>query len=177
MLRKEDAYQLGFRLGSRAYSVRRDLVREKSFTESDCFPVGREKLPIPTKISFARDLWSTKSGAATFAQAVMLGGGRGSGRIGAGRGNNHSNPVPSGAMSGDKNPQHGQQAAAPSIESFVSNMMQQMGGGPRGMFPMMNPALWNVPLGQCQQFMSQMNPMGNFPQAQFNQGGQGASVS
>jgi hypothetical protein len=89
---------------------------------SDCFPVGREKLPIPTKISFARDLWSTKSGAATFAQAVMQGGGRGSGRTGAGRGN-RSNPVPSGAMSGDKIPQQGQQAAAASIEPFVSNMM------------------------------------------------------
>jgi hypothetical protein len=80
-------------------------------------------------------------------------------------------------MSGDKIPQQGQQAAAPSIEPFVSNMMQQMGGGPPGMFPMMNPALWNMPMGQWQQFMSQMNPMGNFPQGQFNQGGQGASMS
>jgi hypothetical protein len=42
---------------------------------------------------------------------------------------------------------------------------------PPGMFPMMNPALWNMPMGQWQQFMSQMNPMGNFPQGQFNQGG------
>jgi hypothetical protein len=98
----------------------------------------------------------------------MQGGGKGSGRTGAGRGNNRSNPAPSGVMSGDKIPQQGQQAAAPSIEPFVSNMMQQMGGGPPGMFSMMNPALWNVPLGQWQQFMSQMNPMGSFPQSQFN---------
>jgi hypothetical protein len=145
---------------------------------SDCFPVGRENLPIPTKISFARDLWSAKSGAATFAQVVkMQGGRRGSGRTGAGRGNNRSNPAPSGAMSGDKVPQQGHQAAVPSIKPFVSNMMQQMGGAPPGMFPMMNPALWNLPMGQWQQFMSQMNPMGNFPQGQFNQEGQGASVS
>jgi hypothetical protein len=56
-------------------------------------------------------------------------------------------------------------------------MMHQMGGGPQGMFPMMNPALWNLPMGQWQQFMSQMNPMGNFPQGQYNHGAQGASVS
>jgi hypothetical protein len=42
---------------------------------------------------------------------------------------------------------------------------------------MMNPALWNMPMGQWQQFMSQMNPMGNFPQGQYNQGAQGTSVS
>jgi hypothetical protein len=115
----------------RLFWVRKELVREKSFTVSDFFPVGREKLPIPTKISFARDLWRAKLGAATFAQVVkMQGGGRGSGRTGAGRGNNRSNPAPSRAMSGDKVPQQGQQAAVPSIEPFVSNMMQQMGGGP-----------------------------------------------
>jgi hypothetical protein len=108
----------------RLFWVRKELVREKSFTSSDCFPVGREKLPIPTQISFARDLWSAKSGAATFAQVVkMQGGGRGSGRTGAGRGNSRSNSAPSRAMSGDKVPQQGRQAAVPSVEPFVSNMM------------------------------------------------------
>jgi hypothetical protein len=42
---------------------------------------------------------------------------------------------------------------------------------------MMNPVMWNMPMGQWQQFMSQMNPMGNFPQGQFSQGAQGAFVS
>jgi hypothetical protein len=145
---------------------------------SDCFPVGRERLPIPTKICFLRDLWSAKWGAATFAQVMkMQGGGRGAGRIGAGRGSNGSNSAPSGAVSRDKILQQSQQAVAPPIEPYVANMMQQMGGGPQGMFPMMNHALWNIPMGQWQQFMSQMNPMGNFSQGQFNQGAQGTSVS
>jgi hypothetical protein len=135
-------------------------------------------LPIPTKISFSRDLWSAKSGAATFAQIVMMqGGGRGAGRIGARRGNNQSNSAPSGAVSGYKSLQQWQQAVAPPIEPYVANMMQQMGGGPQGMFPMMNPTMWNMPMGQWQQFMSQMNPMGNFPLGQFSQGAQGTSVN
>jgi hypothetical protein len=57
-------------------------------------------------------------------------------------------------MSGDKIVQQGQQAVAPPIKPYVANMMQQMGGGPQGMFPMMNPALWNMPMEQWQQFMS-----------------------
>jgi hypothetical protein len=49
--------------------------------------VGRERLPIPKKISFLRDLWSEKTGKASFADIVkMAGGGRGGGRGGAGRG-------------------------------------------------------------------------------------------
>jgi hypothetical protein len=56
--------------------VRRELVRGKSFLVADCYPTGREKLPIPTKTSFSRDLWSVKTGVATFAQVVkMIGGG------------------------------------------------------------------------------------------------------
>jgi hypothetical protein len=57
-------------------------------------------------------------------------------------------------VSGDKIVQQGQQAVAPPIKPYVANMMQQMGGGPQGMFPMMNPALWNMPMEQWQQFMS-----------------------
>jgi hypothetical protein len=80
------------------------------------------------KISFSRDLWIAKLGAATFAQIVMMqGGGRGAGRIGDGRGNNWSNSAPSsGAASGDKSLQQGQQAVAPPIEPYVANMMHQM---------------------------------------------------
>jgi hypothetical protein len=119
----------------RLFWIRRELVHEKSFTASDCFPVGRERLPITTKISFSSDLWSAKSGAATFAQVVkMQGGGRRAGRTGSGRGGTHSNSAPFGVMSGDK-PQQGQQAVVPPIELFVSNMMQQMGGGPQVCFP------------------------------------------
>jgi hypothetical protein len=40
----------------------------------------RERLPIPKKISFSRDLWSEKTGKASFAGIVkMAGGGRGGG--------------------------------------------------------------------------------------------------
>jgi hypothetical protein len=63
-----------------------------------------------------------------FAQIVMMQvGGRGAGRIGDGRGNNWSNSAPSsGAASGDKSLQQGQQAMAPPIEPYVANMMHQM---------------------------------------------------
>jgi hypothetical protein len=37
--------------------------------------------------------------------------------------------------------------------------MQQMGTAPQGMFLMMNPTLWNIPMGQWPQFFSQMNSM------------------
>jgi hypothetical protein len=65
--------------------VRRDLVQSRAFSQEDCFPVGRERLPIPTEISFSRDLWSEKTWRASFVDIVkMAGGGRGGGRGGAG---------------------------------------------------------------------------------------------
>jgi hypothetical protein len=58
--------------------VKKDLVQRRAFSQEDCFPVGRERLPIPTEISFSRDLWSEKTGKASFADIVrMAGGGRG----------------------------------------------------------------------------------------------------
>jgi hypothetical protein len=36
--------------------VRKDLVQKKAFSQEDCYPIGRERLPIPKKISFSRDL-------------------------------------------------------------------------------------------------------------------------
>jgi hypothetical protein len=65
--------------------VKKDLVQRRAFSQEDCFPVGRERLPIPTKISFSRHLWSEKTRKASFADIVrMAGGGRGGGRGGAG---------------------------------------------------------------------------------------------
>jgi hypothetical protein len=65
--------------------VKKDLVQSRAFLQEDCFPVGRERLPIPTEISFSRDLWSEKTGRASFVDTVkMVGGGRGGGRGGAG---------------------------------------------------------------------------------------------
>jgi hypothetical protein len=67
--------------------VKKDLVQKKAFSQEDCFPVGRERLPIPKKISFSRDLWSEKTGKAYFVDIMkMAGGGRGGGRGGAGQG-------------------------------------------------------------------------------------------
>jgi hypothetical protein len=67
--------------------VRKDLVQKRAFLQEDCFPVSRERLPIPKKISFSRDLRSEKTGKASFADIVkMAGDGRGGGRGGAGRG-------------------------------------------------------------------------------------------
>jgi hypothetical protein len=43
--------------------------------------------------------------------------------------------------------------------NFNNSMMQQMSAASQGMFPMMNPALWNIPMGQWPQFFSQMNPL------------------
>jgi hypothetical protein len=31
--------------------------------------------------------------------------------------------------------------------NFNNSMMQQMSAASQGMFPMMNPALWNIPMG------------------------------
>jgi hypothetical protein len=72
--------------GQRLVWVKKDLVQSRAFSQEDCFPVGRERLPIPTEISFSRDLWSEKTGRASFVDIVkMAGGGRGGGRGGAGR--------------------------------------------------------------------------------------------
>jgi hypothetical protein len=58
--------------------VRRDLVQQKSFMSEDCFPIDRERLPILKKISFWRDLWSSKTWQASFVDIVkMADGGRG----------------------------------------------------------------------------------------------------
>jgi hypothetical protein len=74
--------------------VRRELVLNNSFQASDCFPVGRERLPIPTKVSFSKDLWRGDSSAATFVEVVMAGGGRRSGKMGQGRGTKPPAPAP-----------------------------------------------------------------------------------
>jgi hypothetical protein len=49
-------------------------------------------------------------------------------------------------------------------------MMQQMSAASQGMFPMMNPALWNIPMGQWPQFFSQVDPL----MTQHGQGGLGS---
>jgi hypothetical protein len=54
--------------------------------------------------------------------------------------------------------------------NFNNSMMQQMSAASQGMFPMMNPALWNIPMGQWPQFFSQMNPL----MTQQGQGGMGS---
>jgi hypothetical protein len=67
--------------------VRRELAQSKSFTAADCFPVGRERLPIPTEVSFSRDLWKAETGKISYVEVVaMNGAGRDGGRGGAGRG-------------------------------------------------------------------------------------------
>jgi hypothetical protein len=67
--------------------VKKDLVQRRAFSQEDCFPVGRERLPIPKKISFSKDLWSEKTGKTSFVDIVkMAGGGRDGSRGGAGRG-------------------------------------------------------------------------------------------
>jgi hypothetical protein len=143
--------------------VRRELVLNKSFQASDCFPVGRKRLLIPTKVSFSKDLLRGDSGAATFAEVVMAGGGRGSGKMGQGRGTKTPAPVPPPSSSTGSGA--AQILGAAQIQSqmpvaqeapiqlgaggnFNSNIMQQMSAVSQGMFPMMNPALWNIPMGQ-----------------------------
>jgi hypothetical protein len=73
--------------GQRLVWVKKDLVQSRAFSQEDCFSVGRKRLPIPTEISFSRDLWSEKTGRASFVDIMkMAGGGRGGGRGGVGRG-------------------------------------------------------------------------------------------
>jgi hypothetical protein len=75
--------------------VRQEPVLNKSFLESDCYPAGRERLSIPTKISCSKDLWRRESGSATFAEVVkMAGGGRGAGSLGQNISTKPPAPVP-----------------------------------------------------------------------------------
>jgi hypothetical protein len=55
--------------------VKKDLVQKRAFSQEDCFPVGRERLAIPKKISFSRDLWSEKTEKASFVDIVKMAGG------------------------------------------------------------------------------------------------------
>jgi hypothetical protein len=148
--------------------VRRELVLNKSFQASDCYLAGRETLLIPTTISYSKDLWRREAGSATFAEVVkMVGGGRGAGKVGQGRGAKPPTPVPPPSSSTRSGAAQLQQQSpivqeAPiqlgAAGNFNINMMQQMGAASQGTFPMMNPAMWNIPIGLWPQF-SQMNSM------------------
>jgi hypothetical protein len=47
---------------------------------------------------------------------------------------------------------------------FPQSLMQQMGAGGQGMFPMMQPSMWNMPMTQWPQFLGNQQ----IPQAGFN---------
>jgi hypothetical protein len=153
--------------------VKKDLVQKRVFSQEDCFPVGREGLPIPKKISFSRDLWSEKTGKTSFADIVkMAGGGRGGGHGGARRG--------SGKAASNLGQKQGQSIAAtqaqgqapplnqvfPAAENLGGSFLPHASVPQQGMFPMVPPGLWNVPLGQWQQFFAQpgMGQMMQMPQ-------------
>jgi hypothetical protein len=55
--------------------VRRDLVETRSFTPEDCCPAGGGRLPIPTKVSFSRELWEKELAGGSFAEVVKMAGG------------------------------------------------------------------------------------------------------
>jgi hypothetical protein len=54
----------------------------------------------------------------------------------------------------------------PVAENLGGNFLPQAGMAQQGMFPMVPPGLWNVPLGQWQQFFAQpgMGQMMQMPQ-------------
>jgi hypothetical protein len=86
--------QASARVLGRLVWVRRELVQSKSFTADDCFPIGRERLPILTEVSFSRDLWNTETGKISYVEVVAMNGvDRGGGRGGAGRGAGNAAPV------------------------------------------------------------------------------------
>jgi hypothetical protein len=97
----------------------------------------------------------------------MVGGGRGAGKVGQGRGAKPPTPVPPPSSSTRSGAAQLQQQSSTVQEAsiqlgaagnFNSNMMQQMGVASQGMFPVMNSAMWNIPIGLWPQF-SQMNSM------------------
>jgi hypothetical protein len=47
---------------------------------------------------------------------------------------------------------------------FPQSLMQQMGAGGQGMFPMMQPSMWNMPMTQWPHFLGNQQ----IPQAGFN---------
>jgi hypothetical protein len=93
----------------------------------------------------------------------MAGGGRGGGQGGAGQG--------AGKAVSNQGQKQGQSAAAtqaqgqgqastlnqvfPAAETLGGNFLSQAGMSQQGMFPMVPPGMWNVPLEQWQQLFAQ----------------------
>ncbi|KAM0880457.1 hypothetical protein ACQ4PT_033564 [Festuca glaucescens] len=129
----------------------------------------------------------------------MAGGGRGAGRYGGGGGGRGGGgrglPVvksDAGASAGvlPLNPTQGTSTDQAAINAeFPQAMMQQMGAAAPGMFPMMQPNMWNVPMSQWSQFYGNqqippaafnpmmMMPQGFTPNMPQSSNSQGSSVS
>jgi hypothetical protein len=146
------------------------LVQSRSFSPEDCYPTRGNFLQIPTKISFA-ELWGTKKGRKSFVEVVkMTGGGRGAGRfggVGGGRGAGGGRVPPVAPAVGviPAAPLQGVSADLATIKNeFPQAMMQQLGAAAPGMFPMMQPDMWIVPMSQWSQFYGNQQ----IPPAAFN---------
>jgi hypothetical protein len=131
--------------------VRKELVQNRSFTPADCFPARSGFLPKPKVIKFS-DLWGAGEGKKSFVEVVkMAGGGRGAGRfggVGAGRGSGGGRAPPAATATTSAATSLGAANEPVGVKSeFPPPMMQQLGAG-QGMFPMMQPNMWNMPMNQ-----------------------------
>ncbi|KAK1681980.1 hypothetical protein QYE76_042828 [Lolium multiflorum] len=144
----------------------RELVLNRSFTPADCYPAGRGFLPKATVIKFS-DLWGAAEGKRSFVVVVsMAGGGRGAGRFGGGtgRGSGGGRAPPAAAATSSAAPSAGAVKEPVVVKSeFPPQMMQQLGAG-QGMFPMLQPHMWNMPMNQWPQFFGSHQ----IPQPGFN---------
>lgn len=146
--------------------VRRELVQSRSFTLADCYPARSGFLPKAKSIKFS-DLWGAAEGKKSFVEVVkMAGGGRGAGRFGGGtgRGTGGGRAPPAAAATSSAAPPLGAAKEPVGVKSeFLPQMMQQMGAG-QGMFPMLQPNMWNLLMNQWPQFFGSQQ----MPQASFN---------
>jgi hypothetical protein len=147
--------------------VRKELVQNRSFTPADCFPARSGFLPKPKVIKFL-DLWGAEEGKRSFVEVVkMAGGGRGAGRFGGtgtgrGPGGGRAPPAVAATTSAAASLCAANEPAGVKSE-FPPPMMQQLGAG-QGMFPMLQPNMWNMPMSQWSQFFGNQQ----IPQAGFN---------
>ncbi|KAM0835336.1 hypothetical protein ACQ4PT_062996 [Festuca glaucescens] len=157
--------------------VRRELVQARSFTPADCYPARAGFLPKPTVIKFS-ELWGAEEGRRSFVEVIkMAGGGRGTGRFGGaggGRGPGGGRAPPVAAVTAKSAATYLGAAPDPVTvkNEFPQHMMQQMGTAGQGMFPMMQPNMWNMPMSQWSQFFGnqQIPPAGFNPMMMLPQG-------
>jgi hypothetical protein len=131
--------------------IRRELVQARSFTPADCFPARADYLPKPIVTKFS-DLWGAEEGKKSFVEVIkMAGEGHGAGRFGGaggGHGPGGGRAPPAVAVAASAATSLGAAPDPVGVKSeFPQPMMQQMGSG-QGMFPMLQPNMWNMSMSQ-----------------------------